>query len=169
MSEKLFKSRNFLEKMAGWFPGYKGYKEKELRRETDKILRDRIAQRIDSIRKHVTRLTARLSENGALEYMNEMGRVIKLLEGIRDRIKFATYGYAGFFALHTIKEDELDRIYSFDMEIVNLIEKLESVIDNVDMERLEAFIKSLEKVIDDIEERWAEREILIKGGSDGIN
>ena len=37
--ERVSEDRSWLEKIVGKIPGYKGYKEKEMRRESDKLLR----------------------------------------------------------------------------------------------------------------------------------
>ena len=42
--------KQFLEKVAEWLPGVKGYREKEARRDTDRKLREALARRIDSAR-----------------------------------------------------------------------------------------------------------------------
>ncbi len=38
--------KNFFEVLGAFVPGYKGYSEKEMRRESDRILRDAIVSRL---------------------------------------------------------------------------------------------------------------------------
>ena len=42
--------QNFLERIMNALPGFKGYREKELRRDADRILRDHLAARLDQLK-----------------------------------------------------------------------------------------------------------------------
>lgn len=48
MSE--YKGKNILEKIGAFIPGYKGYSEKEGRKDTDKLLRLEIAKHMDHMK-----------------------------------------------------------------------------------------------------------------------
>lgn len=47
VKERVTASRNALERVMGVIPGYHGYKEKEIRREADKLLRIHLARRFE--------------------------------------------------------------------------------------------------------------------------
>ena len=49
--------------------------------------------------------------------------VSKKVDTVENRIRFATYGYSGFFDVVQIKEDQLDRIYRFDLALFSYAEK----------------------------------------------
>ena len=49
-----------VESIARMIPGYKGYKEKELRREADKLLRLQVAGKLDDQRKRLSELQVQL-------------------------------------------------------------------------------------------------------------
>ena len=44
--EKVKEERSLSEKILSYIPGYSGYKEKELRRETDKLVRDQAVMKL---------------------------------------------------------------------------------------------------------------------------
>ena len=46
IDERIEKSKNWFERLADHVPGYKGYKQKELKREADKIERLYVAERL---------------------------------------------------------------------------------------------------------------------------
>jgi len=56
---------------------------------------------------------------------------IKLRQFI-DRVRTASYGYAGIFDAIKIKEDELAKVYEYDAGLLELSERVRSAIDNVE-------------------------------------
>jgi hypothetical protein len=51
---------------------------------------------------------------------------LKKLDKIENRVRFASYGYAGFFDQVKIEQAELDLIYSFDLSLVEKAEAIEA-------------------------------------------
>jgi hypothetical protein len=49
-----------------------------------------------------------------------------------DRIKTASYGYAGFFDVVTVKSFELEEIYKYDLALLEGVDDVSRAIDNVD-------------------------------------
>ena len=99
-----------LEKAIAGLPGIKGYREKELRREADKQVRDNLARHLESRRRKLTSLQSDLLGAGGLDWMDDMERVVGRLQLFIDRVKTASYGYAPLFGLNRVNEDDLDRL-----------------------------------------------------------
>jgi hypothetical protein len=117
---------NFLEKAIRLIPGYKGYKRKEERRDNDQLLRVMLVDRLDKVRGSVNVLLAGLRGPNALAAVTDVDRLIKRLEKVTDEIRFADRGYRGWFDVHKVQEDELDKLYEFDValaENVNAVEE----------------------------------------------
>jgi hypothetical protein len=125
-------ARGWLEKLIGKVPGYKGYKEKEMRRESDKILREMIVTQMTRQRQRMDDLQKQLISAGRLEYLDEMGNAVTKLQTFIDRVKNATYGYAGLFDAVRVKEEELDRLYDFDNQLLGYTERLSNALDEVE-------------------------------------
>ncbi|MBU7047142.1 MAG: hypothetical protein HXS54_11985 [Theionarchaea archaeon] len=135
-----------LEKLELIIPGFKGYKEKEIRREQDKALRNRLARALDGLKYDIIGMEEEypddLKKVKDLEYL--MGRVQKL----EDKIEHADYGYAGFFDLIHIDEDKLDEIYQHDLNMFDLIDGIKGEEDLI----------ILKTKIQGLEEEWNKRE-----------
>jgi hypothetical protein len=135
-----------LEKLELIIPGFKGYKEKEIRREQDKALRKRLARALDSLKYDIIGMEEEhpddLKKVKDLEYL--MGRVQKL----EDKIEHADYGYAGFFDLIHIDEDKLDEIYQHDLNMFDFIDRIKGEEDLI----------VLKTKIQELEEEWNKRE-----------
>jgi hypothetical protein len=116
---------SFLEKAVRLIPGYKGYKRKEERRDNDQLLRVMLVDRLDKIRGSVNEVLAALRGPDALEAVTDIDRLLKRLEKATDEVRFADRGYRGWFDVHKVQEDELDRLYEFDAALAENIAAIE--------------------------------------------
>lgn len=130
--EKITGERGKLESFLGRIPGYKGYKEKEMRREADSLVRDALVRDFTTQLNRLTPIQATALDNGAIEVMGSMGAVKTALQTLIDRIKWAPQGYAGFFDAVRVKEDDLDKLEAFDQQLVAEIAKVSAAIDGLD-------------------------------------
>jgi hypothetical protein len=117
-----------LEGLIGKIPGYKGYKEKELRREADKLLRDTIANRMRTVKTQLDGLQKDLISAGKFDLIDEAGSSATQIQTFIDRVRTASYGYSGLFDATRIKEEDLDRVYEFDIALMGYVERIENAI-----------------------------------------
>jgi len=117
-----------IEKLVAKIPGYKGYKEKEQRREADKLLRDHIANRLRTVKTQLDGLQVDLIGAGKIDLLDEAGSAATQIQTFIDRLRTASYGYAGLFDAARIKEDDLDRVYEFDSALVSYADRIEGAI-----------------------------------------
>lgn len=117
-----------LEKLAAKIPGYRGYKEKEVRREADKLLRDHIYGVLTEQRRRIEDSQANLGVEQIGE-VEALGKARRRLQTLADTVHTASYGYAGLFDAVKVKEEQLDALYSFDN---NLLAESESIAEFVD-------------------------------------
>ncbi len=132
--DKARQDRNWFERILHAIPGFKGYLEKEERRETDKLLRDHLAGRIDRLRSKLDPVMRDLTDRGGMDMLglvNEVDRAKKAMERVRGRIQHASYGYAGLFDAVKVREQELDRLYAFDAGLIETVETLEKKVGDL--------------------------------------
>lgn len=129
MNDAQVEGRNWLEQLASKIPGFSGYQARERRRDMDKLQREQLAERLRLAKAPLLTLMRELSENSArLTELGALDRLIKKLDRLENRIRFAAYGYAGFFDAVKIEEAELDALYSFDLNLVKKIDEVEQKI-----------------------------------------
>jgi hypothetical protein len=121
-----------LEGLMKKIPGYKGYKEKELRREADKLLRDQIAGQLDDQRRRLVGLQNRAISQAQIEYLDDLERTGMKLQLLIDRVKTAAYGYAGLFDALKVKEEQLDMLYDFDARMLASVNVIATDVDQVE-------------------------------------
>ena len=118
--------RDWIDKLSSKIPGYSGYVDREHRRDMDKLHRESLANRLRSVKAPLTDVMKDLSDSGRLFEVTPVDTALKKLDKIENRIRFASYGYAGFFDAVKIEQPQLDRIYHFDLALVEQVEKLEA-------------------------------------------
>ncbi len=105
-----------MKSLADKIPGYRGYAEKEARREADKELRTATAAAFASQVTRITRVQEQMINQGDFERVDDLDRSIGALQHLADRIRTASYGFTGFFDDDKVDEVVLDRLYAFDLE-----------------------------------------------------
>ena len=120
-----------LEQLIKKIPGYKGYKDKELRREADKLLRMEVAGQLDDQRKRMSELQAQLVSQVQIEFLDDLDRAVMKIQLLIDRIKTASYGYAGLFDAVKVKEEQLDALYEFDNQMLDYVDDIAAELDKV--------------------------------------
>jgi hypothetical protein len=152
-----------LESLAHKVPGYRGYKDKELRREADKLLRTELANKFDDQRKRLSELQNQLISQGQIEFLDDLERVNMKLQLAIDRVKTASYGYAGLFDAVKVKEDQLDALYEFDEKMLDFADDIASGVDAVAsaiaaQEGIKASVSDLAVTVDEANLAFGHRE-----------
>ena len=117
--------RNVLERLMAKIPGFKGFMERETRREVDALERQVMAAALSDIRAGLLQQL----ESGGLEGLQVMGEAEKAMDALSQEVRYADYGYTGFFDVAKIYEAQLDQVYAFDLEFYTKIEALKALVD----------------------------------------
>jgi hypothetical protein len=113
-----------LERLARIVPGISGYQDRETIRDNDKQVRTHLAEKIGQIKKAVYMITQSLTEKKTLTLIGPLDRFTRKLDRMRDTLTYAPYGYSGVFDLTRIDLNELDKLYSFDLSLLEQVETL---------------------------------------------
>jgi len=135
LTEKIQSSQSKLEELMSRVPGFAGYKQKEQRREADKLLRLYVAQQYQEQLARLNNIQYAMTSRGgvnALKSVAALERGVTKLRLLIDRIKTASYGYAGLFDAVKVDQDALDRLYEFDQAMLQGVEKVAGALDRLD-------------------------------------
>jgi len=167
MREVVADGMSGLEKLVNKIPGYHGYKEKEMRRDADKLLRDHIYGVLTEQRRRIEDIQGELGVE-YIESVEKIGTARRRLQTLADMVHTAAYGYAGLFDAVKVKEEELDALYEFDNEllaeseaIIASIDSLQSAMDNG--ESLSGAIRELTATITRLQDKYNHRKDVITG------
>src|SRR5512133_3238175 len=157
-------------KLIGKLPGFNGYIDREQRRAADKLLRETVAARYEEQWRRISALQRDLISQGGLAYVDDLeGAAIKLRQFI-DRVRTATYGYAGFFDAVKINSEELEKLYQYDLWMLSLVDEIGRAVDNVEAslgtDGLPAAIRHLTSLARESVEAYQKRSEVVLGGAD---
>lgn len=130
--QRVSSEKDFFKKILEKVPGFNGYVERSERRQADKLVRESIADRFDSLWGRISALQRQAISDGKIELIDDLEAPALKLRQFVDRIRTASYGYAGFFDSIKIKTEELDEIYQYDYALLASEEEVGRAIDNVE-------------------------------------
>jgi len=119
-------------KILSVIPGFKGYIERQKRRDSDKILRETVANRFDQQWQRISALQRDFISQGELQYVDDLEAAAIKLRTFIDRIRRARRGYSGLFDAEKINEKELALLYEYDAALLEMSEQVARAIDNVE-------------------------------------
>lgn len=128
---KITEGKDLIGKVRNFLSGFVGYVDRENRREADKLLRETIAQRYEEQWSRISELQRQLVSAGQLELVDDLEAATIKLRAFVDRVKGASYGYAGFFDAVRIHSDELEKVYEYDIALLEGAQNIANAVDNV--------------------------------------
>lgn len=154
-----------LEKLLSRLPGVGGYMDKELRRDADFKLRQMIAENLTQPLHDLLTVQQKLLKEGGLLLLDECGTCVTRLQTLIDRVKTASYGYAGLFDAIKVREEQLDALNRFDMSLAASVEKLQTGVNALTdalksseaKESLGTIIEQVTDLIDELTELFNKR------------
>lgn len=162
---RIDESKNWFERAAEHIPGYKGYKEKELRREADKLLREYVAERLEAARLKLESVALDATDRGDLQVLSGVDRTGRKLRTIRDKYLYADYGYAGIFDTVKVGDEILDQLYQFDAQSQEYALHLDQLATTLsaDSPSLKSDLEILDERVTALDQSFSEREHVITG------
>lgn len=143
------RSKNIFDKIGSLIPGYRGYAERDGRRNCDKLLRNKISEEIIKCETSLnTRLKTEVKCNN-LDSLQDLEECRQKLNTLSDKIKYAPYGESSFFGESQIKEGELQEIYQLDHDILLSTNKFLDDIPDSEIADILLFIDSLTLMLED--------------------
>jgi hypothetical protein len=130
--EKVKSQQDPFKRLAAMIPGFRGYIERQNRRDADKLLRETVARRFDEQWQRASQLQVDMVSQGLIQYVDDMEKATLKLRTFIDKITTAPRGYSGLFDAVKINERELESIYQYDAAFFDLAEQVGRALDNVE-------------------------------------
>ena len=160
------------ERILAAIPGFHGYKEKELRRESDKLIRNHLYRKLRGMKNDLRTVSQKLADRRWLDVLQDIDRLVAKVERVSQKVNHASYGYAGFFDIVKVKEDNLDRMIEFDNNLIGDVDSLTADVDafraevtNGEAKNAKERIQSIVDKLDSFEETLDKRQEVILGAA----
>lgn len=168
--EKIKEQEKLLEKIQLIVPGFSGYKQREQRREADKIVRTHLSKRLQDARNMLQDAFQALTDRRVSQDVQAIDRLMAVFDRVSEKVNHASYGYAGFFDAIKIDLPELDQMLEFDSKLLDSVKLLADQASLVKREATAARVESLHqyseelrKAVEDFEHMFDERKETIQG------
>jgi len=168
VTEKIKDMRNLSERIASYIPGYRGYKQKELRREADKMVRDKAAAALNEGRSAIKEVMTAMADSTREDLFKAVNRLSAVYDRVTAEIEHADYGYAGFFDAVKVKENELDQLLRYDYSMISKAEDARKTSQDArdaaqtpDYDKTAVILQDLRKKLLDLESDYLNRKSVI--------
>lgn len=159
------RSRGAIELILRRIPGFKGYLDKEYRRESDHLTRTWMADRLQAGKRGLDEYMRNLVDQGSLDALTICERLRTRLDGTISRIRGAVRGYSGLFDYVQVDDQLLEEVYDLDLALVDQVDDLADALDKLpgSSEPPTTAIPPLLERVDKIDEKFSHRSDLLKG------
>ena len=167
IESQMKKNQSLIERIGLYIPIYKGYKDKNLRRDEDRAVRTEVARVLE--RAKLDLVTVQRATVNNLDLMRDTERIRSKADRYYIDVKKAVNGYSAFHSSVKILESELDMLIEWDANLMedavalkNETAELVRMIDAGDT-GLKTALRDLEISIDKLIEDYNERETVMRG------
>ncbi|MGE5124363.1 MAG: hypothetical protein ACM3H7_07585 [Acidobacteriaceae bacterium] len=129
--QKVTGSMDIFKKIASKIPGFKGYVERQNRRDSDKLIRDTTFRRFRELESRVSDLQVEFINQGEIKYTDDLEKAALRLRTFADRVRTAPRGYSSLFEAVKINEAELAQLYEYDAALLDKSDEIGHAIDNI--------------------------------------
>lgn len=161
--------RNALERLGDRIPGFRGFQNRELRRDVDKLLREHLATLVGRHKARLREIAADYADAGEIEELDRFDRVDRRLDGLAQSLRFADYGASGLFDPVKIDEAALTRVYDFDLGLLDDVEALGDLLAAIPQpgEPPRPALDELSAAVRAVEQTWSGREAVFAQAAAG--
>jgi len=149
-------------------PGYKGYRLRQESRETDKLFRDYVTKLLTEDHQQLEDIKVQLTSGGNLAALNPADQCTKVLTKVRDRLRFANYGFSALFAKDKVDNQRLEQVEQFDKALVEQRDQIKTQIAQIQAaldggDQVAAEFRKLTNLLREMDRHLNQREQLIRG------
>ncbi len=142
------------ERIAAALPGFRGYKEKELRRESDKLVRNNLYLKLTKDKDNIKSISQKIADKRYMDVLTDIDRLNAKMDRIAEKVNHASYGYSGFYDIVKIKEENLDRMITFDNQLLDEVNALTASIEDLKTQLLSNNFANLKDKIQTITDKF---------------
>jgi hypothetical protein len=169
LNDRARDQRGWLERLGAHLPGFAGYQDKETRRDVDRMERTFVADKLFAQKNAVKRAVDDLMQNGIYDGLAIYEKLTNKLDKVAQKIAAAPQGYTGLFDSIKIGEAELEKLYQYDLGLVEAAKEVELAATELqgaagDAPKALAKARQLSDLVDRVEDYFSKRAELIARG-----
>lgn len=168
LRDKVEEDRGLIKKIELWIPGFRGYRKREDLRIADSLLRTHLADAIRSAGTTVEQCRDVLVKKMKLGVLEDIGKLVNKINGMENRVRHVEQGYTGLSPDIRIDITELNRLYEWDLQMLDHIQELNKIATTFktsidDDSRTKEFMNDLESRINNFDQIFDKRIQIVAG------
>lgn len=169
VTDKAKSDRGIFERAAMYIPGYRGYRNKNIRREVDKEVRREVVRSLTGCKTDLAEIQKNMIGNGDIPNAKECDRVKIKTDTYLKRIESAEAGYSGLWEAVKTLDEELKAVVEWDAKLLegsaDLRELTKKLLDETDEGKtdVKADLRKVERLVDELTDGLNERIKVLKG------
>ena len=169
VTDKGKSDRGLFERAAMYIPGYRGYRNKNIRREVDKEVRREVVRSLTGCKNELSNIQRNILSNGDVPNAKECDRVKIKTDTYLKRIESAEAGYSGLWEAVKTLDEELKAVVEWDARLLEgsaeLRELTSKLLEETDGGKtdVKADIRKIERLVDELTDGLNERIKVLKG------
>lgn len=158
-------NRNWIESILRYIPGFRGYLEKEYRRESDQLARNWLADQLQRSKTGLDQFMRGLIDSGQIAALPQCDRLRAKVDRLISEFRSGVRGYSGIFDFVRVREDLLDEIYRLDMALMEDVQKLAGTIEQLPAvpDSSAAAVANLLSHVDEVQRKFSRRDEMLQG------
>lgn len=167
--KRVEEDRGLLKAIQLFVPGFRGYRQREDLRDSDRMLRAQLAKVLGIQRKGLEQCRT-LVKNYTSPQLDAIGGLVSKLKKLEGMVAHAETGYSGLVADLKIHQSELNHLYEYDAGMIENIGIISSSVSNLkaslkakDEAQAETDIEAIKQASDDFEDKFQRRIQVITG------
>ncbi|MGE0711601.1 MAG: hypothetical protein AB7N76_03700 [Planctomycetota bacterium] len=159
--------RGLLQKIGNFVPGFRGYQKREEWREVDQIQRTWCAEKLSGSKEKVKRALNDVIAGGDLDGITPYEKLMSRLDTVANKVKNADRGWSGMFDTIKVGEEQLEKVYQFDLSMAEGVSEVETKIgqlNGADKSAALGLVREATDLVDKLEDYFARREEIMRKG-----
>jgi hypothetical protein len=168
LHQRAVSQRNIVERIAAAIPGFSGYQERETRRDVDKLQRDFCADKLFAQKTTIKRVLEELISGGEIDGIAPFEKLMSRIDRVAQRIRTADRGYSGMFDTIKVGEDDLMRVYEYDLSLAEAVTEVAHKVSEMNADERDALLKKVKETIelvDRVDAFFSKREEVLRKGN----
>ena len=169
VTDKATSDRGIFERAAMYIPGYRGYRNKNIRREVDKEVRREVVRSLTGCKTDLSDIQRNIIANGDMDNAKECDRIKTKTDTYLKRIESAEAGYSGLWEAVKTLDAELKAVVEWDARLLegaaDLRELTKQLLQDTDNGKIDvkADLRKVERLVDELTDGLNERMKVLKG------
>jgi len=166
VTDKVKGSRSLFERIVKYVPLYKGYRSRNLRRDTDREIRMAVSKSIKMTKVELENVYREIVEKGDMATARKIERIRNKVDTYNTKVEKAANGYSGVWASVKKSDDELEAVVTFDAKLLESADGLRKDAEDLRNsvgEDISAKVQAFERNVDALIETYEGRELVLKG------